>query len=237
MLQFLRKQSFQPNALSVFINPLFFIRRSLFKAIKLHAPSLNGKLLDFGCGRKPYENIFRVKEYIGIDIKQSGHDHTLSKVDIYYDGKHIPFENDHFDSVYCGEVLEHVFTPDETITEIKRVIKKGGVMLLTIPFCWNEHEIPYDFARYTSYGITHLLEKHNFEIISINKTGSFLGCIFQLCALYFFDLFKKYGAVGYMVSLIFIAPINIIGIILLPFLPKNKSLYFNTVVLARKIDD
>jgi hypothetical protein len=85
------RQSFQPGFLAIFINPFFFIRRGLFINIRENAKKLEGVLLDFGCGRKPYKNLFAVKEYIGVDIEQSGHSHALSEVDVYYDGKTIPF--------------------------------------------------------------------------------------------------------------------------------------------------
>ena len=169
MIDFIKKQSFQPNILSVFINPFYFIRKSLYVALKQEAPKLKGRLMDFGCGRKPYENLFNVSEYIGVDIQDAGHNHKLSKVDVFYDGKTIPFADSYFDSVFCGEVMEHVFTPSETLLEINRVVKKGGQILLTVPFCWNEHEIPYDYARYTSYGFATLLEVHGFKIIKMNK--------------------------------------------------------------------
>src|SRR5688572_6641554 len=100
MVNFLKKQSFQPSIFSLFINPLYFIRSCLYKNIKKKAPLLKGKLMDFGCGRKPYEALFNVNEYIGIDVEKSGHNHKLSKVDFYYDGKTIPFQNDYFDSVF-----------------------------------------------------------------------------------------------------------------------------------------
>lgn len=235
MMSFIKKQSFQPNFLSVFINPFYFIRRSLYHVIKKEAPKLSGRLMDFGCGRKPYENLFTVSEYIGIDIKDTGHNHKLSKVDVFYDGKSIPFSDNYFDSVFCGEVMEHVFTPNETLLEIKRVLKKGGYILMTVPFCWNEHETPYDYARYTSYGITSLLETNGFKVINLNKSGSFARTIFQLWALYFFELFKKYGSFGYILSLVFILPLNILGSILLPLFPDNQSLYFNNIVLAEKL--
>src|SRR5687768_12801984 len=123
--QYIRKQSFEPGIAGIFLNPFYFIRRALFSHIKAMAPSLSGRLLDFGCGRKPYEHLFSVKEYIGIDMEQTGHEHTHSKVDVYYDGKHIPFADESFDSVFCSEVFEHIFNLDEVIEEIGRILKKN----------------------------------------------------------------------------------------------------------------
>jgi SAM-dependent methyltransferase len=234
LIDYLKKQSFQPGLLSLFINPFYFIRSSLYKNIRRQAPKLSGNLMDLGCGRKPYENLFNVTKYTGIDIEQTGHDHANSKIDVFYDGKTIPFADNHFNAVFFGEVLEHVFNPEELLPEIHRVLCSGGRILLTVPFCWNEHEVPYDYARYSSFGIRHLLEKHGFQVIELTKSGSFARVNIQLWSLYFFELFSKWGRAGYAISLIFTAPINLIGAVLLLLLPKNDSLYFNNVVLAEK---
>lgn len=231
----LKHQSFQPGAGSIFINPFYLIRRELFRHLKEMAPRLKGRLLDFGCGRKPFENLFTVDEYIGVDIQQTGHDHTNSKVDIFYDGKNLPFENETFDSLFCSEVLEHVFNPDEILPELNRVLKPGAQALFTVPFCWNEHEVPYDYARYSSFGISHLLARHGFRVVELRKSGSFVRVIFQLWALYFFELFRKFGRKGYALSLFFIAPINLSGASIARIFPKNDSLYFNNIVLAEKM--
>ena len=235
LFHLLKKQSFQPNVLSLFLNPLYFIRRCLFRGIREFAPHLKGKLLDFGCGRKPFENLFTVAEYIGLDMEQTGHDHRNSKVDVYYDGKNIPFPDETFDALFCSEVLEHVFNPDEILQEINRVLKKGAPALITVPFCWNEHEVPYDYARYSSFGITHLLQKNGFRVIELKKTGNFVRVIAQLQTLYIFECFSKWGKIGYALSLLFIAPANILGSIFIPLLPVNKTLYFNNIILAEKV--
>lgn len=235
LTDYLKQQSFQPGIVSLVTNPFFFIRLSYFKNVKKQIPKLRGKMLDFGCGRKPFENLFSVDEYIGVDMQQSGHDHTRSKADMFYDGNRLPFTDEYFDSVFSSEVLEHVFNPDEILPELNRVLKKGGLLLLTVPFSWNEHESPFDYARYSSFGIRYLLEKHGFRILEHKKTGNFARVIAQHCALYFFELFRKWGRAGYLLSLIFIVPINLVGSLLLPLFPKNDSLYFTNIVLAEKI--
>jgi SAM-dependent methyltransferase len=235
IINYLRRQSFQPTLPAIFTNPFYIIRRGLYLNIKSLAPQLSGRLLDFGCGRKPYENLFNVTEYIGIDMEDTGHEHKNSKIDVYYDGKNIPFPDDSFDSVFCSEVFEHVFNLDEIIVEIKRVMKEGGKILITVPFSWNEHEVPYDFGRYTSFGIRHLLEKHGFEVVELQKSGNFARVNFQLWALYFYSIINlKNPILDFVIRMLFIIPINILGILLLPFFPKNSTLYFNNVVLATK---
>lgn len=230
----LKRQSFQPGRSSIFTNPFYLIRRSLFKHIRTFAPQLSGRLLDFGCGRKPYENLFTVSEYTGVDMEHTGHDHVNSKVDVFYDGRHLPFKDQTFDSLFCSEVLEHIFDPEVILPEINRVLKPGAKALITVPFCWNEHEAPYDYARYTSFGITHLLTKHGFRVVELKKSGSFVQVIAQLWALYFFERLKRFGRTGYALSLLFIVPVNLAARTILRIFPHNDSLYFNNIVLAEK---
>jgi SAM-dependent methyltransferase len=230
----LRQQSFQPGIAAVFFNPFFLIRYPLFKAIRQLAPELKGKLMDFGCGSKPYQNLFTVDSYTGVDVEQSGHNHRHSKIDVFYNGTSLPFENETFDSVFSSEVLEHVFEPDDILQEINRVMKPEAKLLLTAPFCWNEHEIPFDYARYTSVGIKHLLEKNGFEVIEFQKTGSFVKVLFQLFILYLYEVGSRGGWLGKGIAIIFVVPVNLLSLIISPLLPFNQSLYFNNVVLAQK---
>ncbi len=216
------------------MNPFFLIRRDLFLNIKRLSPELSGRLLDFGCGRKPYESLFSVSEYIGVDIEQTGHDHTNSKVDVFYDGKTLPFPDNSFDSLFFSEVMEHVFNIEDILQEIGRVMKPGAPALITVPFCWNEHEIPYDYGRYSTFGVTHLLETNGFEVVTLRKSGHFMRVVFQLSSLYFFEFFRRFGKVGYAISMLFIIPIHLVGLIVSFILPRNNSLYFNNIILARK---
>src|SRR5437773_3335923 len=106
-------------------NAFYFIRNALYKKVKQYAPALKGRLLDFGCGSKPYQSLFaNVTEYIGVDYNSPGHSHANEQIDVFYDGKKIPFPDEYFDSVFSSEVFEHIFNLEEIIPEIKRVMKK-----------------------------------------------------------------------------------------------------------------
>ncbi len=233
-----KRQRFHINVLSVFINPFFFVRRGLFRGIRQYAPQLGGRLLDFGCGSKPYRELFTVREYIGVDMEQTGHAHLKEEkgmIDVFYDGKTLPFENHHFDSVFSSEVFEHVFNLPDMLTEINRVLKPGAMALFTVPFVWNEHEVPYDFGRYSAFGITHLLQTHGFEVIELQRSTHFAEVLFQLWNLYLHDLIytsNKY--LNILINLAFIAPFTVLGLLLTTLLPKNRSLYHNNIILARR---
>lgn len=229
------KQQFNPTFVGIFINPLYFIRKGLYSTIKNYSKNLKGVLLDFGCGNKPYKSLFQVDKYIGLDIEKSGHDHCDEEIDIFYDGIKIPFENDFFDSIFSSEVLEHLFNPEEIIKELSRVLKKGGFLLITCPFVWDEHEVPFDSTRYTSYGLKNLIEKNGFNILYFEKTTNYIEAIFQMLAAYVNQhVLPKNKYFNFLFNIIFVPPIIISGIILSRILPKNKNFYSNNVVLATK---
>ena len=227
---------FLTSALSIFISPVYIVRNGLYKSIKNQSSKIQGNILDFGCGSKPYESLFtNAKSYIGVDIEISGHCHKESKVDYFFDGKTLPFPDNYFDSVVSFEVFEHVFNIDEMVSEIRRVLKPNGQLLISIPFAWEEHEIPYDFARYTSHGIKNILEANKFESVKIIKTTTYIMAACQVFINYFSNYVLPGGKVlGRFSQLLVIFPLNLISLLLNFILPKRYEYFCNCVVLCRK---
>jgi SAM-dependent methyltransferase len=230
-----REESFRPRSLGLVSNPAYIIRRALWKSLLEFAPLIRGNVLDFGCGSKPYESLFTAAQsYTGVDIEVSGHEHVNSKVDIYYDGKILPLDNDQFDAVVSFEVFEHVFNLGDILSELSRVTKDSGLLLLSIPFAWPEHEIPYDFARYTSFGITHLLSLHRFDVIALRKTTTAMLAICQLFLAYLESVGPKKGILRHLYQAAIIGPCIIGAYALNAVAPKRYDYFSNAVVLARK---
>jgi SAM-dependent methyltransferase len=169
-------KDFNPSIL----HPNYLTRKNLLNGIRKFSPRLDGKLLDFGCGSKPYRDLFKVSEYVGLDFENTGHPHLNEQIDVFYDGKNIPFPDDHFDSVFSSEVFEHIFNLPEILQELNRILKPGGKLLITCPFAICEHEVPNDFARYSSFGIRHLLESRGFKVLALEKSGTAIETIWQL---------------------------------------------------------
>jgi len=194
--------------------------------------------MDFGCGSKPYRELFFVDKYVGVDIENEGHSHKDEKIDVYYNGVTLPFADQEFDSVLCSEVLEHVFNIEEIVKELSRVMKTDGHILITCPFVWNEHEAPNDFARYTRFALESILKKAGFSIIVFNKSGNFIETIIQLWLLYWYTQFhrkcKNYRLIRWFFKGFLVLPSNVAGIVLSRVLPFNNSLYLNNVILAKK---
>jgi SAM-dependent methyltransferase len=224
----------------VFTEPFFLIRKGIEEKIILLAPKLTGKILDFGCGAKPYVQYFKhAEEYIGLDIETSGHAHTNEHIDVFYDGKTIPFDTNHFDAVFSSEVFEHVFNLETVLPEICRVMKPKGKLLFTCPFAWPEHEAPYDFARYSSFGIKAVIERNGFRVLEQYKTGHFFQVAMQYCIFYLFCFLpKKPAFIYYFLHQVLILPFLLFTLLVSFILPKRmkrKDLYFNNVLIVEKI--
>ena len=227
-------EQFNPKLIGLFLNPFYFARKGLYQNVSQLITNLDGKLLDIGCGTKPYATLCNVEQYIGLEIDDEGN-RQHKYADIFYDGNTIPFENHTFDSILCNQVFEHVFNPDEFLQEINRVTKTHGKLLLTVPFVWDEHEQPYDYARYSSFGLKHMLEKHGFEIMEHRKSNNGLEVIFQMINAYLYKATtSKSIYINILTTFFIMAPFNIMGLIFSKLLPKNDDLYLDNIVLAKK---
>jgi len=83
----------------------------------------------------------------------------------------LPFEDSSFEAVLCTQVLEHLERPGKAVKELYRVLKPGGKLFLTAPMAHKEHQVPYDFYRYTSFGLKSICKNAGFSEITITPFG------------------------------------------------------------------
>jgi len=134
-----------------------------------------------------------------------------------------------------NQVFEHVFNPDQFLQEVSRVLKPGGRLLMTVPFVWDEHEQPQDYARYSSFGLAWILNKNGFKIIEQKKSGNDIGIIFQLINGFIYKKIEtRYILLNHFFYLFLIAPFNILGYFLSIITPKSNDLYLDNIILAEK---
>ena len=123
------------------------------------------KTLDVGCGTALYGKLFPNCTTLEIAPREG------VKVDIVGDVHSLPMIADNsFPVILCTEVLEHLHTPAQAISELKRVLTPGGLLLLTTRFIYPLHDVPGDYYRYTKYGLRHLLR--DFEIIELQEEAN-----------------------------------------------------------------
>jgi len=235
MSNIFQRQQFYPSPLGIFVNPFYIMRRELLRAVRSLASHITGRVLDIGCGSKPYQELFTSStEYVGMDF-DSLEKRVRTKADVFYDGTHFPFPDGSFDAAISTEVLEHIFNPSQFLSETHRVLKPGGKLLLTCPFVWDEHEQPYDYARYSSFGLRNLLEQQGFTIIEQRKTGNAVLALIQLKICYINRVIRvRNHRIKSLIHLVLISPITLVGLFWAAILPVNTDLYLGNVILAAK---
>jgi SAM-dependent methyltransferase len=121
-------------------------------------------ILDYGCGCSPYRSLFPLAQYERADF--SGFD----DLDYVIDGSgSIPARDQIFDVVLSTQVLEHVGDPEHYLQECRRVLKPGGVLICSTHGSFEDHACPYDFHRWTSYGLRLQLQRTGFTVTEVSR--------------------------------------------------------------------
>lgn len=128
---------------------------------------MRGITLDIGGGRK--RGNFKEPTNATWVVLDSGRDF---RPHILGDAQSIPVKVSSIDCVKCTELLEHVEYPERVIDEISRILKPGGILILSIPFNVGIHSDPWDFQRFTDQKLTRMLDS-NFRILTLKKQGLF----------------------------------------------------------------
>lgn len=136
------------------------------------AKYVSGKLADLGCGNVPFYAVYKnlVHENICADWPNSAHQNHYLDVECDLN-QPLPFPDREFDSIIISEVLEHISNPELIWTEMSRILKPQGKLLLSVPFFYKIHEAPYDFYRYTEFALRNFAEKNNLTVLELKRFG------------------------------------------------------------------
>lgn len=132
-------------------------------------------ILDAGAGDAPYKGLFLHTRYESADFEKV--DKPYAKSTYVCDLASIPVEDGRFDYIVFNQVMEHLPEPRRVLAELHRVLKVGGKMIYTGPLFYEEHEQPYDFYRYTQYGLRHLFESADFSIERLDWLEGYFGTV------------------------------------------------------------
>lgn len=130
-------------------------------------------VLDAGAGESPYRQWFGHCRYVAVDFARGEAAWNYGGLDLIVRLEQLPFRDDCFDAVLCTQVLEHLPEPAGVLAELRRVLKPGGILYLTAPQAFGEHQEPYDFFRFTSFGLRHLAAKAGLEVLKVEARGGF----------------------------------------------------------------
>ncbi len=155
-------------------NYLYIGKKLEIDAARRFCPELKGKILDIGCGTKPFKSLLD-KDSLYIGMEYSG---LTQRPDLFGDANRLPFKDMSFDGVLLNEVIEHMPDPSKGIEEAYRVLKKDGKLFLTAPMYWRLHYAPQDYFRFTQYGLRHILTKGNFQVLQMERMGGFFSIVF-----------------------------------------------------------
>jgi SAM-dependent methyltransferase len=157
--------------------PLHLHLAPLWSGLERTLGPLHGRVLDVGCGNKPYRSLLGpgVTEYLGLD--RAGAD---SVADVEGTAEALPFPDGSFDAAIALQVLEHVEDPGRCLREMARVLCPGGTVVFTVPGVWPAHEVPRDFWRFTRWGLERLALDAGLVRTTIEPLGGFWSSVGQM---------------------------------------------------------
>jgi len=126
-------------------------------------------VLDYGTGNSPYRSFISCDRYVTADVGQNlagDIEHLLIP------GEPLKIAEKTFDLVLLLDVLKHVPDTSFVLGEIRRLLAPGGCLVISLPFLYCEHETPNDFTRYTVFGVSEFISRHQGSIVRITKAGN-----------------------------------------------------------------
>lgn len=171
---------------------------------------IKGIVIDVGGGENVGSGNFRLPEE---ETKIISLNRDIQSVpNIVGDAEVIPLKGNVADVVLCLETLEHIANPGKALAEIYRIIKKGGFLVLSMPFLYKIHGAPFDFQRYTGDKFKKILKDNGFSVRVLKKQGYFFTTMY--------DLWKTALAKARSNIILFgiLAPLGIISLLLMRLL-------------------
>lgn len=198
-------------------------------------PNLYGRVLDVGCGSKPYADWLdadRVTQHVGIDIYPGPNVDVVIRPNMPW-----PLETASFDAILCTQVLEHVENLEHVLAEMHRVLKPRGMLLASVPFAFNQHDV-HDYRRLSLNGVRCLLEK-DYDIHTLKAQGGIGSTLAIFWLNWVNQTMNAQKATRFAKALLLPAwllmslIINSVGV-LFDWIDHTKAFYGNTFVIALK---
>jgi SAM-dependent methyltransferase len=153
----------------------YLVLSDLRRAIGQLAARVDGVVVDYGCGSRPYESLFLGASYVGVDL----HGNVLADLTVR-DGR-VPVPDQSADWVLSFQVLEHVPQPDAYLAECRRVMRKSGRVVLSTHGTWEYHPTPQDLYRWTHEGLTKLCADAGLRVVECRALTTGGRALIQLC--------------------------------------------------------
>jgi SAM-dependent methyltransferase len=148
------------------------------------------RLLDVGCGAKPYEPLFtpHASSYIGVDPVDNPRAELKGSVEA------LPVADGAFDVVLCNQVLEHCDDPSAAVSELHRVTAPGGRVLASTHGVMPYHPSPTDYWRWTHAGLEKLFrDMGDWASVRVTPASGTTACLGMLFSMYLDLMFRRVG--------------------------------------------
>jgi SAM-dependent methyltransferase len=173
-------------------SPTYAVRRPLAAWLREEAERAESdfgrfRLLDVGCGPKPYLPFFEphAAEYVGVDVANPAADLTGT-------AEALPVPGASFDVVLCTQVLEHATDPPQVVRELARVVAPGGRVLASTHGVQVYHPSPEDLWRWTHVGLERLFtENGDWKALTVRPGSGTTACVAMVVSIYVDLLVRK----------------------------------------------
>lgn len=179
-----------PRSMTTYAVRAPLVRWLAEEARRAHDDLGDYRLLDVGCGPKPYEPLFApyVGSYVGVDPAEN----TLA--DLQGSVEAIPVEDASFDVVLCAQVLEHCDDPARAVSELRRVTAPGGRVLASTHGVMPYHPSPTDYWRWTHAGLEKLFrENGEWESVRVTPGSGTTACVSMIVSINVHMFFRRLG--------------------------------------------
>ncbi|MDA2916736.1 class I SAM-dependent methyltransferase [Nitrospinae bacterium AH_259_B05_G02_I21] len=139
------------------------------------------RVLDAGAGEARYSSLFARANYVACDFAKGEPKWDYSRLSVVCDLAALAFQDGTFDLIISTEALEHIPDPQAVFKEFARALVNGGRLLVTVPFQgYREHQVPYDYYRYTRYGLEYLAGQAGLKVDEVRAIGGVFSLMAKL---------------------------------------------------------
>ena len=180
------------------------VRKQVIQAFAHLTPG--AQVYDIGCGDRPFEAVILGHgcTYIGVDIADGFYSDKF--IDLVGSAYHVPVKDQVADVVLSIQVIEHLERPHDAFIEAHRILKAGGIMLVTFPFLYPVHAAPHDYMRYTRFYLSMIANRAGFEILDQQEISGFWYSVGVNFGIYLQaldrGLLKKIGLIRVAIALV-----------------------------------
>lgn len=149
--------------------------RALAAALRAEGARVEaGRVVDLGCGAKPYRSLFS-GPYVGVDLLS-----THGAPDCVAWAEHLPLRAACADVAITTQQLEHVESPEAVLAEARRVLRPMGTLLLSTHGVWPYHPDPHDYWRWTEEGLVKCITDAGFNVLRVHRQGGLVAAALGL---------------------------------------------------------